>query len=58
VQVARIIRLTIEGVWLDLMTMAAPYSREEGLATARTSAALCFPDHFAATGLRTDRKRD
>ena len=55
VQVARIIRLTIEGVWLDLMTMAAPYSREDGLATARASAALCFPDHFAPTGLKAPR---
>jgi TetR/AcrR family transcriptional repressor of bet genes len=55
VQVARIIRLTIEGVWLDMMTMATPYSREDGLATARISASLCFPGHFAATGLKVDR---
>jgi TetR/AcrR family transcriptional repressor of bet genes len=54
VQVARIIRLTIEGVWLDLMTMAAPYSRAEGLGTARASAALCFPNHFGPTGLKVD----
>jgi TetR/AcrR family transcriptional repressor of bet genes len=58
VQVARIIRLTIEGVWLDMMTMVSPYSREDGLGTARSCAALCFPDHFTATGLRSDRKRD
>ena len=55
VQVARIIRLTIEGVWLDLMTMATPYSREDGLATARISASLCFPNHFGPTGLKADR---
>lgn len=56
-QVARIIRLTIEGVWLDLMTMANPYSREAGLDTARTCAALCFPAHFAPDGLKADRTR-
>jgi TetR/AcrR family transcriptional repressor of bet genes len=50
-QMARIIRLTIEGVWLDMMTMATPYTREEGLVTVRTCAALCFPGHFDATGL-------
>jgi TetR/AcrR family transcriptional repressor of bet genes len=49
---ARIIRLTIEGVWLDMMTMATPYTREEGLTTARTCAGLCFPDHFDARGLK------
>jgi TetR/AcrR family transcriptional repressor of bet genes len=57
VQIARIIRLTIEGVWLDMMTMAVPYTREEGLATARASAALCFPDHFKPTGRDADRNR-
>jgi TetR/AcrR family transcriptional repressor of bet genes len=50
-QMARIIRLTIEGVWLDMMTMATPYTREEGLVTVRACAALCFPAHFDATGL-------
>lgn len=55
VQVARIIRLTIEGVWLDLMTMATPYSREDGLATARACAALCFPGHFTPQGLDAAR---
>jgi TetR/AcrR family transcriptional repressor of bet genes len=56
-QIARIIRLTIEGVWLDLMTMANPYSRADGLATARTCAALCFPAHFGPDGLKADRIR-
>lgn len=57
VKAARIIRVAIEGVWLDMMTMATPYSREEGLATARTCAFFSFPDHFAPEGLRADRKR-
>jgi TetR/AcrR family transcriptional repressor of bet genes len=43
---ARILRVTIEGVWLDMMTMARPYSVQEAQATARTAAALCFPRHF------------
>lgn len=49
--IARVIRVTIEGTWLDLMTMVAPYSREEALTTVRTCVALCFPDHFTSTGL-------
>ena len=43
---ARILRVTIEGVWLDMMTMARPYTVQEAQATARTAAALCFPRHF------------
>jgi AcrR family transcriptional regulator len=56
-RMARVIRVTIEGTWLDLMTMATPYSAEEALATARTCAALCFPDHFTPEGLRPDRRK-
>ena len=52
VRVARIIRVTIEGVWLDMMTMAKPYSREDALATARTCVSLCFSDHFTPDGLK------
>ncbi len=55
VHVARVIRVTIEGVWLDMMTMARPYSRDEGMTTVRTCAALCFPDHFTAAGLKPAR---
>jgi TetR/AcrR family transcriptional repressor of bet genes len=52
VKVARIIRVTIEGVWLDMMTMATPYPREEALATVRTCVSLCFADHFTPDGLK------
>lgn len=55
VHVARVLRVTIEGVWLDMMTMATPYSRDEALTTARTCAALCFPDHFDVAGLKATR---
>lgn len=56
-RVARIIRVTIEGTWLDLMTMASPYGRDEALATARSCAAMCFPDHFTEAGLNPLRPR-
>lgn len=48
---ARVIRATLEGVWLDLMTMQAPIEVAEALATARTCATLCFPRHFGPDGL-------
>ncbi|MGL4237015.1 TetR family transcriptional regulator C-terminal domain-containing protein [Tabrizicola sp.] len=56
-RVARVIRVTVEGVWLDLMTMVSPYARDEALATVRTCAALCFPDHFTPDGLNPHRRR-
>lgn len=51
-RVARILRVTIEGTWLDLITMAEPYSRDEALATAHVCAAAFFPGVFDAKGLR------
>lgn len=45
-RIARVLRVTIEGVWLDLMTMSHPYSRDEALATVMTCAAAFFPRHF------------
>ena len=56
-RMARVIRVTIEGVWLDLMTMVQPYSRAEGLATVRTCAAMCFPAHFTPDGVIPTRAR-
>lgn len=53
---ARILRTTIEGTWLDMMTMVAPYDPSEALATVRASAALCFPDHFTPDGLSRPTK--
>lgn len=51
-RVARVLRVTIEGVWLDLMTMTAPYDRDEALGTVYTCAAAFFPERFAADGPR------
>lgn len=52
VVVSRALRVTVEGVWLDLMTMDAPYSREEGLRTVMSTAAAYFPRHFNDKGLK------
>lgn len=49
---ARVLRVTTEGVWLDMMTMANPYPREDALATVRTCVSLCFPNHFTTDGLK------
>ena len=49
--VARVLRVTIEGVWLDMMTMAVPYSREEAMRTVHSCAAAFFPRHFDQKGL-------
>ncbi len=46
VRLARILRVTIEGTWLDLMTLANPYDVAEALATAQACAAHLFPKHF------------
>ena len=50
-RIARVIRVTTEGVWLDMMTMKAPYSTAEGQATVNTCAAAFFPRHFGPDGL-------
>lgn len=47
VHAARILRLVVEGTWLDMMTADAPYSSEDGRQTVATALALCFPKHFA-----------
>ncbi len=50
VRVARVLRVTVEGLWLDLMTMREPYPREEALATVYACAAAFFPRHFGPKG--------
>ena len=49
-RIARVLRVTTEGVWLDLMTMVSPYDRDEALATLMTCAASFFPRHFSEFG--------
>ncbi|MGE0022695.1 MAG: TetR/AcrR family transcriptional regulator [Hyphomicrobium sp.] len=48
---ARVLRVTIEGVWLDFITMDQPYSRREALRTVYTCAMVLFPKHFDDKGL-------
>jgi AcrR family transcriptional regulator len=48
---ARVLRVTLEGVWLEMMTMNTPYSLEEALSTAYACAAAFFPRHFGPNGL-------
>ncbi|MBL9057568.1 MAG: TetR family transcriptional regulator C-terminal domain-containing protein [Rhodobacteraceae bacterium] len=45
---ARVLRVVTEGVWLDMMTMTAPYDLTEAQATVMTAAAAFFPRHFTA----------
>ncbi len=47
---ARVIRVTTEGVWLDMMTMNTPYDRAEALITVYSCAAAFFPRHFTDMG--------
>jgi AcrR family transcriptional regulator len=56
-RVARVIRVTSEGVWLDIVTQQSPYSRDEALQTVLCAAAAFFPRHFAAdlTGVAVPR---
>jgi len=46
VHAARILRLVVEGTWLDMMTTSDSYSSEDGRNTVQTALTLCFPDHF------------
>ncbi len=48
---ARILRITTEGVWLDMMTMRTPYDVAESQATIYACAAAFFPNHFGPKGL-------
>jgi TetR/AcrR family transcriptional repressor of bet genes len=51
-RVARVIRVTMEGLWLDLITTGAPYSRKECLRTVYTCAMAFFPKLFDENGLK------
>jgi len=45
-RIARALRVTVEGVWLDMMTLQTPYSIDEAQATVMTAAAAFYPRHF------------
>jgi TetR/AcrR family transcriptional repressor of bet genes len=48
---ARMLRIMIEGLWLEMMTLLDPYSQEEAKKTAWTCASLLYPRHFGPDGL-------
>jgi len=48
---ARVLRVTGEGIWLDMVTMKTPYDMAEGQATVYAVAAAFFPQHFGPDGL-------
>ena len=48
---ARLIRITIEGTWLEMMTLLNPYDEREAKATVWTCAQLIYPRHFGPEGL-------
>lgn len=50
VRAARIIRITIEGTWLEMITLLNPYDQEEAKKTVWTCAALIYPRHFGPDG--------
>lgn len=50
VHVARALRVTVEGLWLDLLTMTTPYGREEAVRTVHACLAAFFPRHFGDAG--------
>jgi AcrR family transcriptional regulator len=52
---ARVIRVTVEGVWLDLISTAEPYSKDEALKTVYFCTAAFFPKHFDTDGLKLRR---
>ncbi|MBH1973734.1 MAG: TetR/AcrR family transcriptional regulator [Rhodobacteraceae bacterium] len=49
---ARVIRVVMEGVWVDMMTQSTAYSRDEGLRTVHCAVAALFPQLFGPDGLR------
>jgi TetR/AcrR family transcriptional repressor of bet genes len=48
--IARALDALLEGLWIDLMTMEKPYSRQEALATVYAALNAVFPRHFTVSG--------
>ena len=47
---ARLIRLTVEGTWLEMMTLLNPYDEEEAKRTVWTCLHRLYPRHFGPDG--------
>jgi hypothetical protein len=50
--IARGVEAMMEGIWLDMMTMQSPITREEGMKTVFACLAAFFPRHFTAEGAK------
>ncbi len=50
VRTARMLRVLLEGLWLELMTIETPYPVEEAMVTVWTALAALFPRHFTTEG--------
>ncbi|MDB5658538.1 MAG: hypothetical protein JWS10_1153 [Cypionkella sp.] len=49
--ISRVLRVTTEGVWVDMISTREPYSPAEGLQTVHAAAMAFFPRHFGSDGL-------
>lgn len=49
--VARVVRVTLEGLWFDLMTSAEPYPIDGALSSMFQLATAFFPKHFDRNGV-------
>ena len=47
---ARLIRITVEGTWLEMMTLLNPYDVQEAKHTVWTCVHLLYPRHFGPEG--------
>lgn len=52
--VARVVRVTLEGLWFDLMTSDEPYPIDGALSSMFQLAAAFFPKHFDKSGVMAD----
>lgn len=51
IDASRVIRILLEGIWLDQITGNHRYSSDVAMRTAFTAIAALFPKHFTAAGL-------
>jgi TetR/AcrR family transcriptional regulator, transcriptional repressor of bet genes len=55
VHAARILRLVLEGIWVDMISLDGTYPLTEARQTVTVALALCFGRHFAPDGSRLAR---
>lgn len=50
--VARVVRVTLEGLWFDLVATAGPYPVDQAISSMFQLAMAFFPNHFDKAGVR------